>query len=94
MPWQALVPSAFRPQGNKKSAKGARAKEASGSGTRSVLEMRPEGGRSPLPIVPAPKQPNSRGENGTVKEGKTPEGWKQRPAKNRQNNKDALDEEA
>ena len=35
-------------------------------------------------IVSAPKQHNSREENETIKEGKTPEDWKQKPAKNRQ----------
>ena len=40
-------------------------------------------------IVSAPKQHNSREENETIKEGKTPEGWKQKPAKNRQKDKDA-----
>jgi transposase, IS5 family len=40
-------------------------------------------------IVSAPKQHNSREENETIKEIKTPEGWKSKPAKNRQKDKDA-----
>ncbi len=40
-------------------------------------------------IVSAPKRHNSREENETIKEGKTPEDWKQKPAKNRQRDKDA-----
>jgi IS5 family transposase len=40
-------------------------------------------------IVSAPKHYNSREENETIKEGKTPEGWKQKPAKNRQRDKNA-----
>jgi hypothetical protein len=40
-------------------------------------------------IVSAPKQHNSREENETVKEGKTPEDWKSKLAKNRQKDKDA-----
>jgi IS5 family transposase len=40
-------------------------------------------------IVSAPKQHNSREENETIKEGKTPEDWKSNPAKNRQKDKDA-----
>jgi transposase, IS5 family len=40
-------------------------------------------------IVAAPKQHNSREENEAIKEGKTPEDWKQKPAKNRQKDKDA-----
>src|SRR4249920_3146483 len=40
-------------------------------------------------IVSAPKQHNSREENETVKEGKMPEDWKSKPAKNRQKDKDA-----
>ena len=35
-------------------------------------------------IVSAPKQHNSREENETIKDGGTPEDWKQKPAKNRQ----------
>jgi IS5 family transposase len=35
-------------------------------------------------IVSAPKQHNSREENETIKEGKTPEDWKSKLAKNRQ----------
>ena len=34
-------------------------------------------------IVPAPKQHNSREENETIKDGKTPEDWKSKPAKKR-----------
>jgi hypothetical protein len=41
--------------------------------------------------VAAPLRRNSCADNETVKESKTPEGWKQKPAKNRQ--KRALDEE-
>ncbi len=40
-------------------------------------------------IVPAPKQRNSRDDNATVKAGKTPEDWEQKPAKNQQKDKDA-----
>ena len=40
-------------------------------------------------IVSAPKQHNSREENETIKEGKTPEEWQKKPAKNRQKDKDA-----
>jgi transposase, IS5 family len=40
-------------------------------------------------IVSAPKQHNSREDNETVKEGKTPKDWKSKPAKNRQKDKDA-----
>jgi transposase, IS5 family len=40
-------------------------------------------------IVPVPKQRNSREENEQVKGGKTPEAWEQKPAKNRQKDKDA-----
>jgi transposase, IS5 family len=40
-------------------------------------------------IVPVPKQRNSREENDAVKAGKTPEGWEENPAKNRQKDKDA-----
>ncbi len=45
-------------------------------------------------IVSALKQHNSCEENETIKEGKTPEDWKQKSAKNRRKDKDALDEEA
>src|ERR1700731_473363 len=40
-------------------------------------------------IVSAPKQHNSREEKETIKNGKTPEDWKSKPAKNRQKDKDA-----
>ena len=40
-------------------------------------------------IVPVPKQRNSREENETVKRGGTPAEWEQKPAKNRQKDKDA-----
>ena len=40
-------------------------------------------------IVSAPKQHNSREDNETIKEGKMPEDWKSKPAKNRQKDKDA-----
>jgi len=40
-------------------------------------------------IVPAPIQRNTRDENETVKAGKTPAAWEQKPAKNRQKDKDA-----
>ena len=40
-------------------------------------------------IVSAPKQRNTREDNETVKAGETPKGWKQKPAKNSQKDKDA-----
>jgi IS5 family transposase len=40
-------------------------------------------------IVPVPKQRNSREENETVKRGETPAEWEQKPAKDRQKDKDA-----
>ena len=40
-------------------------------------------------IVPVPKQRNTREENEAVKDGQTPETWEQKPAKNRQKDKDA-----
>ena len=40
-------------------------------------------------IVAVPKQRNTRQENDTLKAGKTPEGWEDRPVKNRQKDKDA-----
>jgi IS5 family transposase len=40
-------------------------------------------------IVPVPKQRNTREENEAVKAGQTPEEWEQKPAKNRQKDKDA-----
>ena len=40
-------------------------------------------------IVAAPRQRNSREENEAVKAGRTPEGWDQQPAKDRQKDKDA-----
>ena len=40
-------------------------------------------------IVSVPKQHNSREDNETIKEGKMPEDWKSKPAKNRQKDKDA-----
>jgi IS5 family transposase len=40
-------------------------------------------------IVDAPRQRNSREENEQIKEGKTPEEWESKPAKNRQKDKDA-----
>jgi IS5 family transposase len=40
-------------------------------------------------IVPVPKQRNTREENEAVKAGQTPEDWEQKPAKNRQKDKDA-----
>ncbi len=40
-------------------------------------------------IVAAPKQRNSRAENEAIKAGKTPEGWAEDEAKNRQKDKDA-----
>ena len=40
-------------------------------------------------IVPVPKQRNSREENETVKRGETPVAWEEKPAKNRQKDKDA-----
>jgi IS5 family transposase len=40
-------------------------------------------------IVAVPKQRNTREETDTVKAGKTPEGWEDRPVKNRQKDKDA-----
>ena len=40
-------------------------------------------------IVPVPKQRNSREENEIVKRGETPAAWEEKPAKNRQKDKDA-----
>ena len=40
-------------------------------------------------IVPAPRQRNSRDDNAAVKSGKTPTQWEEKPAKNRQKDKDA-----
>ena len=40
-------------------------------------------------IVPVPKQRNTREENEAVKRGETPADWEEKPAKNRQKNKDA-----
>ena len=40
-------------------------------------------------IVPVPTQRNSRDENDQLRAGRTPAGWKQKPAKNRQKDKDA-----
>ncbi|MCK5548951.1 MAG: IS5 family transposase [Hyphomicrobiaceae bacterium] len=40
-------------------------------------------------IVAVPKQRNTRDENAEVKAGKTPADWQQKPAKNRQKDKDA-----
>jgi IS5 family transposase len=40
-------------------------------------------------IVPVPKQRNSREENAAIKAGETPEGWDEKPAKNRQKDTDA-----
>ena len=40
-------------------------------------------------IVPVPKQRNTGEENEAVKAGQTPEDWEQKPAKNRQKDKDA-----
>lgn len=40
-------------------------------------------------IVAVPKQRNTREENDTVKAGKTPETWEDKPVKNRQKDKDA-----
>jgi IS5 family transposase len=40
-------------------------------------------------IVSAPKQHNSREEKETIKDGKTPDDWTRKPAKNRQKDKDA-----
>jgi IS5 family transposase len=40
-------------------------------------------------IVPVPKQRNTHEENEAVKRGETPADWKQKPAKNRQKDKDA-----
>jgi len=40
-------------------------------------------------LVPVPKQRNSREENETVKRGETPSEWEEKPAKNRQKDKDA-----
>jgi hypothetical protein len=41
-------------------------------------------------IVSAPKQHNSREDNETIKDGKSPEDWKQKSEKNRQNYNNAL----
>ena len=40
-------------------------------------------------IVSAPRQRNSRSENEAIKAGKMPEGWREKPAKNAQKDKDA-----
>lgn len=40
-------------------------------------------------IVDAPRQRNSREDNATIKEGGTPAGWEEEPAKNRQKDKEA-----
>jgi IS5 family transposase len=40
-------------------------------------------------IVPVPKQRNSRAENARIKEGETPEGWEEQPAKRAQKDTDA-----
>lgn len=40
-------------------------------------------------IVPAPRQRNSREENQQIKDGQTPEGWDENPAKKRQKDVDA-----
>ena len=40
-------------------------------------------------IVPAPKQRNTREENEALKRGETPAAWEEKPAKNRQKDKDA-----
>jgi len=40
-------------------------------------------------IVPVPKQRNSREENAKIKEGETPEGWEDKPAKRAQKDTDA-----
>ena len=40
-------------------------------------------------IVPVPKQRNTREENEAVKRGEKPADWEQKPAKNRQKDKDA-----
>ena len=40
-------------------------------------------------IVEAPRQRNNREENQLIKDGQTPEEWKDKPAKNRQKDKDA-----
>ena len=39
-------------------------------------------------IVPAPRQRNSRDDNAAVKSGKTPTQWEEKPARNRQKDKD------
>ena len=44
-------------------------------------------------IVAVPKQRNSREENETVKRGETPGAWEETPAKNRQRQRRALDQE-
>ena len=40
-------------------------------------------------IVPVPKQRNSRDDNARIKEGETPEGWENQPAKRSQKDTDA-----
>ena len=40
-------------------------------------------------IVPAPKQRNDREENASITAGETPEGWEEKPAKNREKDTDA-----
>ena len=45
-------------------------------------------------IVAVPKQRNSREENARIKAGETPAGWEDKPAKRRQKDVEALDQEA
>jgi transposase, IS5 family len=45
-------------------------------------------------IVQVPRQRNTREENEAVKSNRTPAAWKRKPAKSRQKDKDAMDQEA
>ncbi len=78
----------------------AGSKRFSPEGKKEKREGREGGQIIDAAIVPAPKQHNSvtrsvtrtfgsREDNETIKDGKTPEDWKSKPAKNRQKDKDA-----
>ena len=56
------------------------------------LQGYPMAARSSTPIVAVPKQRNSREENARIKAG-TPAGWEDKPAKRRQKDVEALDQE-
>ncbi len=53
-------------------AKGRGARRTSVSRTRKIIDAS---------IVPVPKQRNSRDDNARIKDGETPEGWENQPAK-------------